>query len=146
GYPSDGMPETGVPGSYGYDGQGKLLAYANDRPSYAPGQVEEVWRKASPAWEWDEGTKTWNRLEDIRDAVRVQDVDGNWYWVEWDPVAGGPRDWDMGHLPDHEYRKLRDRYLSGDVDVDTFLAEYHNPDRYGVQDPGRNRAHMDETP
>lgn len=144
GYP-DGMPEHGEPGSYGYDEHGNLLPYANNRPEYAPGQVEEVWKRASPAWE-KAPDGTWHRVEGVRDAVEVRDINGNKYWIDWDPEAGGPRNWDMGHLRGREYRRLRERYLAGGLSKDEFLERYWNPDNYSVQDPVRNRSHVDELP
>ena len=38
-----GMPARGEPNSYGYDENGDLLPYANERPQYTKEQIEEVW-------------------------------------------------------------------------------------------------------
>lgn len=73
------------------------------------------------------------------------DADGNnWRLIEWGP--GEPRQevWDMGQLPDREYAKLRDRYLSGEITLEEFRSRYQNPANYSVQDPSRNRSHVDE--
>lgn len=50
----------------------------------------------------------------------------------------------MGHMPDKKYSDLRDRYLSGKITEEDFLAEYRDADNYRVEDPARNRSHVDE--
>ena len=37
------MPARGESNSYGYDKNGDLLLYANERPQYTKEQIEEVW-------------------------------------------------------------------------------------------------------
>jgi hypothetical protein len=134
GFPAPGtMPDHGVPGSFGYDEHGALMEYANYRPEYDPGQVEAVW-DAAPK-HIDESGKSY---------VEVFDVDGLPQRVYWEP--GQPRKdlWDMGHVQGEEYRDLRRRYLEHEIPQEQFLAEYRDPDRYGVAHPGRNRSHIDE--
>ena len=73
------------------------------------------------------------------------DAKGNkWRKVEWHP--GEPRDgvWDMGHISDAKYSELRDEYLSGVIDKQQFLSRYRNAKNYRVEDPMRNRSHIDE--
>jgi hypothetical protein len=133
GYPDpDGLPETGEPGSYGYDSDGKLMPYANHRPDYASDQVEAVWAAAEKHGDGD----------DV--YVLVKDMEDNDVQVRWNP--GEPRDdlWHMGHRHGMEYRNLLDRYLSHQIDLDEFLTEYRKPENYEVQHPGRNMSHMDE--
>lgn len=128
--PTGKLPDTGKPNSYGYDNKGNRLPYANSRPSYGKGQVDEVWENA----------------KDANGDVWVLDKDGNRVKIEWHP--GQPRRdvWDMGHLPEQEYRKLRDEYLSGKISKEEFLRRYRDPDNYEVAYPGRNRSHVDEAP
>ncbi len=123
------LPKKGEPGSYGYDKDGNLLPYANSRPDYGPTQVDDVWKNAP---------------RDANGDVWVRDRDGNLVKVEWEP--GDPRKgkWDMGHVPDHEYRDLLDDYLSGKISKEKFLEEYRDPDNYRVEHPGRNQSHVDE--
>lgn len=126
--PTGDLPETGKPNSYGYDGDGARMPYANNRPGYGPDQVDDVWRKAL-----DEDGDVW-----------VRNKDGDLVKIDWEP--GQPRRdvWDMGHRPGAEYRDLRDDYLSGKISKEEYLARYRNPDNYAPEHPGRNRSGVDE--
>ena len=128
--PTGHLPTTGKPHSYGYDASGRRLPYANSRPGYGKGQVDEVWDNA----------------KDANGDVWVLDKDGNRVKIDWQPGQPQKDVWDMGHVRGEEYRKLRDEYLSGKIDKDEFLRRYRNPDNYEVADPGRNRSHVDEAP
>ena len=142
--PKAGLPATGKPGSYSYDKNGNRLPYANSRPDYADGQVEAVWenskRKTAGFETNTDGTLFYYDVDD----VVVQDIDGNWYKVEWDPNQPGARPWDMGHTKEAKYSKLLDDYLSGRISEQEFLEEYHNPKNYQVEDPLRNQSHVGE--
>lgn len=134
------LPATGEPNSFGYDANGDRLPYANNRPEYGPDQVREVWEAA----------------QDRNGRVFVTNVEGKRVEVFWDPgepatatSPGRPAGtragvWDMGHAPGFEYRRLRERYLSGEMTLDEFLEEYRDPSSYRVEDPSRNRSHVDE--
>lgn len=126
--PKGPLPETGTPNSPGYDASGKRMPYANHRPSYGPGQVEQVWENAKN----DKG------------EVWVPDKDGNPTKIEWQP--GQPRRgvWDMGHLPGKEYWRLREDYLTKRITKEEFLRQYQDPNNYRVEDPSRNRSHVEE--
>lgn len=128
--PTGKLPEKGKPNSYGYDKNGDRLPYANSRPSYGRGQVDEVWENA----------------KDANGDVWVLDKDGNRVKIEWQPGQPQRDVWDMGHLPEQEYRKLRDEYLSGKISKEEFLRRYRDADNYEVAHPGRNRSHVDEAP
>ncbi|MGL5443930.1 MAG: GH-E family nuclease [[Mycobacterium] stephanolepidis] len=52
----------------------------------------------------------------------------------------------MGHVGGSEYRDLKQDYLRGDLTYDEFLEIYRDPENYRVQDPYRNRSHIDEGP
>lgn len=153
-----GMPARGEPNSYGYDENGDLLPYANERPQYTKEQIEEVWTNSrnDQLEAIREGTldlpepgadQMWVRaLDDAADGPDIHvDAKGNrWRKVEWHP--GQPRDgvWDMGHISEAKYSDLRDRYLSGKISKDKFLEEFRKADNYRVEDPLRNRSHIDE--
>ncbi|ADQ66013.1 hypothetical protein Hbor_04090 [Halogeometricum borinquense DSM 11551] len=102
-------------------GEEKDKPYANNRPDYADGQVEAVWEQA-------------------------KDEDGNVYdpntgeRLEWD--RGEPREgqWDMGHKPRREYRKLHQKYISGLISKEEFLNRYRDPDNYRPEKPKANRS------
>ncbi|WP_421874641.1 HNH/ENDO VII family nuclease [Mycolicibacterium wolinskyi] len=155
--PTGHLPLQGEPGSFGYDASGDRLPYANSRPDFAPGQVASVWDLSR-----DE------QLFDIRDSrVGLPEPGPNQQWVrlhpdgpigedwiiedghrliEWQP--GDPRKglWDMGHVEGGEYRFLREDYLSGVTTYEEFLETFRDPAQYRVQDPFRNRSHIDEGP
>ena|GEM_PF-1454581 len=154
------MPEKGEPNSYGYDANGDLLPYANHRPDYAPGQVEEVWtnsrnqqiadiKSGKMDLEMPGPNQMWVKTVDDAKQRGIDvdhvDADGaNWRLVEWKPGDARQGNWDMGHMPDKKYSELRDKYLSGKMSTEEFLAEYRNADNYRVEDPARNRSHADE--
>lgn len=128
--PTGKLPTKGKPNSYGYDSKGNRLPYANSRPGYGKGQVDEVWENAKNG----------------NGEVWVRDKDGTWVKIDWKPGDSREGVWDMGHLPGEEYRKLRDQYLSGKIDQEEFLRRYRDADNYEVAHPGRNRSHVDEEP
>ena len=153
------LPLKGEPGSYGYDENGDLLPYSDHRPEYAPGQVEQVWKDSrdQQLLDIEDGEldlprpgpdQMWVKAHPDADPSGLHaDNEGNrWRLIEWRP--GEPRQglWDMGHIPGEEYWKLRNQYLSGEIDLDDFLGDYRNSGFYEVADPSRNRAGVDELP
>ncbi|MBB1585291.1 MAG: HNH/ENDO VII family nuclease [Propionibacterium sp.] len=153
-----GMPARGEPNSYGYDENGDLLPYANERPQYTKEQIEKVWtnsrneqlkqiRNGKLDLPEPGADQMWVRaLDDAADGpdMHVDADGGKWRKVEWRP--GEPRDglWDMGHISKAKYSKLRDQYLSGEIDTKEFLRRYRDSGNYRVEDPMRNRSHIDE--
>lgn len=129
----DHLPPTGEPNSYGYDADGNRLPYANHRPEYAEGQVEEVYKSAREQQIEDivsgrlelpplKEDQLWVRALDDAEGPNVYETPGGdrYRLVEWRP--GEPRKgvWEMGHLPDKEYRRLRHQYLSGEITPEEF--------------------------
>lgn len=153
-----GLPAKGEPNSYGYDGNGDLLPYANERPKYTEKQIEDVWTKSrnDQLEAIRSGTldlpkpgadRMWVRTVD--DAAEGPDVHVDakghkWREVEWKPGQSREGLWDMGHVSDAKYSKLRDKYLSGEISKEEFLEEFRDADNYRVEDPLRNRSHVDE--
>jgi hypothetical protein len=156
--PSTGhLPETGDPGSFGYDGDGNRLPYANHRPDYGPTQVPDVWNQSHDAQlgQIDRGElnlprpgpdQQWVQLHPNGPTGDDWTVQDGHRLIEWQP--GDPRKglWDMGHVEGREYATLRERYLHGDITFEEFIQQYRDPENYGVQDPYRNRSHIDERP
>ena len=107
----------------------KPKPYSNpkNRPKYAEGQVEEVW----------EGSKQ---------------VDGKVYdpntgeELFWDQSRSRAGQWDMGHKPGEEYRKLHSDYMDGTIDKDAFLKEYRDPNNYQCEGCSSNRSGRWEEP
>ena len=156
-----GMAAKGEPNTYGYDANGDLLPYANHRPSYSPNQVEDVWKRSRKAL--DIQMKPGGALQDlpplrhenemwvrVRDDARTEGlVDlgkdrGKWRRIEWHPGDSRTGVWDMGHVQGAKYSDLHDRYMRGDITTEQFLKRYHRVRNYSVEDPGRNRSHVDE--
>lgn len=123
-------PGNDAPPERGKDKDGKKLPYANPkrRPKYADGQVDDVWENAKNA----DG------------EVWVQNRDGDWYEVTWQPGQSRKGVWDMGHVPGEEYRRLHDDYMSHRISKEDFLERYRDADNYRVEDPLRNQSHDDE--
>ena len=153
-----GLPAKGEPNSYGYDGNGDLLPYANERPKYTEKQIEDVWTKSrnDQIKRIENGTldlpepgadRMWVRtVDDAAEGPGVHvDAKGHkWREVEWKPGQSREGLWDMGHVSDAKYSKLRDKYLSGEISKKEFLEEFHDANNYRVEDPLRNRSHVDE--
>ena len=76
--------------------------------------------------------------------IHVDADGGKWRKVEW--RSGEPRDglWDMGHISKAKYSKLRDQYLSGEIDTKEILRRYRDASKNSVEDPIRNRSHIEE--
>ncbi|MFT4263111.1 MAG: HNH/ENDO VII family nuclease [Nocardioides sp.] len=123
-----GLPARGTPNTRGYDAEGNLMPYANNRPSYSKTQVEDVWRQSA-----GDGDSVW-----------VPDKNGDLVEITWKPGESRVGKWDMGHRTGEEYRDLRDDYLNHRITKEEFLREYRKPENYEVQHPGRNRSHVDE--
>ena len=105
----------------------KRKPYSNpkNRPNYGEGQVEEVWETA-------------------------KQPDGNVYdpntgeLLEWDQTKPRRDQWDMGHKPGKEYRKLHKDYMDGKITKEEFLKEFRNPNNYQPEAPSSNRSHQYE--
>ncbi|SMO77407.1 HNH/ENDO VII superfamily nuclease with conserved GHE residues [Chryseobacterium rhizoplanae] len=98
--------------------------YSKSRPSYAKGQVDEVWESAK------------------KDDGKVYDPNTK-EELTWDKAIK-PRPWDMGHLPGHEYRTLHEKYMSGKITKEEFLREYKNAKNYQPESKSANRSHKYE--
>lgn len=127
--PTGKLPPKGRPNSYGYDKFGNRLPYANNRPSLPKKVVNTVWNRA---------------LKEGGGKVYVRNRAGDWVEVVWKPGMKRKDVWDMGHIKGKEYRTLRDQYLSGKISKEEFLKRFRDPDNYRVENPGRNRSHVDE--
>ncbi|WP_338052982.1 GH-E family nuclease [Rathayibacter iranicus] len=145
-YPTGRLPKRGVPNSFGYDSDGVRLPYANSRPAYAPGQVKRVWRETRKKQVSDirAGRPEAPPRCPKRHQLWVKDKSGDWKLIEWRPEQPRAGLWDMGHLPTAKYAKLRNQYLNHEITKEKFLEEYHKAENYQVEDPGRNRSHIDE--
>lgn len=66
--------------------------------------------------------------------------------LTWDRSRSRSGQWDMGHIPGKEYRKLHNDYTSGKITREQFLREYNNPLNYRPEAPGSNRSHAHEEP
>src|SRR3989338_2851283 len=104
---------------------GATKPYTTSRPSYGKNQVEEVWENAKHS-------------------------DGNVYdpntgeIIHWDRSKPRNGQWDMGHKKNHEYRTLKQDYLSGKISKEEFLKEYRDPNNYQPELPKNNRSHKFE--
>ncbi|WP_153848419.1 DUF6443 domain-containing protein [Sphingobacterium paramultivorum] len=93
--------------------------YSKSRPSYGKDQVETVWETAKQK---DGKVYDPNTGEELK----------------WDKTKR--REWDMGHKPGKEYRKLHKDYMDGKITKDEFLKEYKNPDNYQPESKSANRS------
>jgi len=105
----------------------KRYADPKNRPPYGPNQVEDVWESAKDYY------------GDVYDPNTGE-------LLEWDPDMSRAGQWDMGHKPGFEYRKLHQDYMDGKINYDEFMYEYRNPDNYWPESPSANRSHAFEDP
>lgn len=156
-HPTGHLPSQGEPGSFGYDDDGNRLKYANGRPPYGSTQEVDVWNQSRedqllridnqeinlPRPGEDQ---QWTLLHPNGPVGDDWTVENGHRLVDWQ--EGQLRDglWDMGHDGGLEYRKLRELYLNHEIDFDEFMKQYQNHENYSVQDPYRNRSHIDEHP
>ena len=153
----EGLPATGEPNSYGYDENGDRLPYANHRPSYTNKQIKDVWDLSRN--EQIEQIKNgeldlprpgkdeiWVQKKDDAGGpdIHVDSEGGKWAKITWKEGEDREGLWDMGHVPGREYKTLREEYLSHRITEEEFLREFRDPNNYRVQDPSRNRSHVDE--
>ena len=160
----EGLPAKGEPNSYGYDENGNRLPYANHRPSHTNEQIKKTW-DLSRKEQIKQIEKGELKLLDVpddekipgKDEIWVQkkdDAEGpgihfdsegrKWAKITWEEGQDREGLWDMGHVPGREYKNLREEYLSHRITEEEFLREFRDPKNYRVQDPSRNRSHVDE--
>lgn len=156
-HPTGHLDPHGEPGSFGYDDDGNRLRYANGRPPYGSTQEIDVWNQSREDQlqridnqelnlpRPGEGQQ-WTLLHPNGPIGDDWTVENGHRLVDWQ--EGQKRDglWDMGHNGGIEYRKLRELYLNHEIDFDEFMGQYQNHENYSVQDPYRNRSHIDEHP
>jgi len=94
--------------------------YSKGRPSYGKNQVEDVWENAKG-----------------RDG-KVIDPTGK--EITWDKSKPRNGQWDMGHMPKKEYRKLHKDYMDGKISKEDFLKEYKDPKNYRPELVKTNRG------
>jgi hypothetical protein len=98
------------------------------RPEYREGLVNEVWEASKSP------------------DGKVRDPHDSSIELHWDRNRSRYDQWHMGHRPGHEYNKLVDRYVDGQISWDQFIAEYNNPNFYHAEDPIGNMGHGNEAP
>jgi RHS repeat-associated protein len=103
----------------------KPYSNSKNRPNYGDGQVEKVWENAKQS----DGK--------VYDPYTGEEL-------TWDKTKSRQGQWDMGHKPGKEYRKLWSDYMDGKIDLKTFLKEFRNPDNYTPQSVQSNRSHKYE--
>lgn len=154
--PKRPFPPEGVPNSFAYDSDGQRLPYANGgRPPFGETQVADVWdlSRAEQVMGIDNGhinltqpgpDQQWVELHPNKPIGEDWTVENGHRLIEW--RDGEPRTglWDMGHNGGSEYRDSLKEYLSGEKSYAEFIKEYQDANNYRVQDPSRNRSHMDE--
>ena len=153
----EGLPATGEPNSYGYDENGKRLPHANHRPSHPNEQIKDVWdlSREEQLEQIKNGEldlprpgkdEIWVQKKDDAGGpdIHVDSEGGKWAKITWKEGEDREGLWDMGHVPGREYKTLREEYLSHRITEEEFLREFRDPNNYRVQDPSRNRSHVDE--
>ena len=103
----------------------KPKAYANSRPKYAKGQVEEVFENAKK-----------------KNGGKVIDPTGK--EITWDKTRKRAGQWDMGHIPGEKYSEKHRQYMSGEISKSEFLEWYREPLNYRPELPSTNRGHKYE--
>ncbi|GAA4284750.1 hypothetical protein GCM10022261_22810 [Brevibacterium daeguense] len=129
-----------------------------NRPPYLPGQREQVWvnsrnqqleqmRNGEFPPPDSRGMETRIKRGHERemlaeDEMYVLNTSNEYVITKFD--RSGEWKWNMGHLPNQEYRRSKADYLDGDLTFPEFMHEQQGPNRYMVEEPGRNSSHLDE--
>ena len=107
------------------DSGNKTKPYANSRPSFRKGVVEEVW----------ENVKGPDGL--VRDP-NTGDI------INWTPGQSRKGVWDMGHIPEAKYSEMHEAYMNGELTTKEFVDWYNDPANYRPELPSNNRSHKYE--
>ncbi|WP_205027779.1 HNH/ENDO VII family nuclease [Anaerosacchariphilus polymeriproducens] len=99
--------------------------YANSRPSYGKGQVDQVW-------------------ENAKDPVTGKVYDPTGKEITWDKSKPRKGQWDMGHIPGEKYSDMHKLYMDGIISKEEFLKWYRDPANYRPELPSTNRSHLYE--
>ena len=97
----------------------KSKPYTNSRPSYAGGQVEQVWDNA-------------------KDPVTGRVYDPSGVEIKWDTNKSRNGQWDMGHIPGDKYSDMHKLYMNDTISKQEFLNWYKNPNNYRPELPSTN--------
>ena len=108
-----------------YKSNGKPYSDPTNRPKYGKGQIEDVWENA----------------KDADGRVFDKNTGEELFWDKSKSRAG---QWDMGHKPEYKYSEWHKKYMDGDIDYDTFMREYRNPNNYRPESVSANRSHKYE--
>ena len=90
------------------DSGNKTKPYANSRPSFRKGVVEEVWENAKGP----DGL--------VRDP-NTGDI------INWTPGQSRKGVWDMGHIPEAKYSEMHEAYMNGELTTKEFVDWYNDP-------------------
>ena len=107
------------------DSGNKTKPYANSRPSFRKGVVEEVWENAKGP----DGL--------VRDP-NTGDI------INWTPGQSRKGVWDMGHIPEAKYSEIHEAYMNGELTTKEFVDWYNDPANYRPELPSNNRSHKYE--
>ena len=107
------------------DSGNKTKPYANSRPSFRKGVVEEVWENAKGP----DGL--------VRDP-NTGEV------INWTPGESRKGVWDMGHIPQAKYSEMHEAYMNGELTTKEFVDWYNDPANYRPELPSNNRSHKYE--
>ena len=110
-----------------FEGTGNITSkpYANSRPSFRKGVVEEVWNNAKGS----DGL--------VRDPNTLEVID-------WTPGQSRRNVWDMGHVPEAKYSEMHKKYMAGEMTPKEFVDWYNDPRNYRPELPSNNRSHRYE--
>ncbi|MBO0355785.1 hypothetical protein J0656_17335 [Muricauda ruestringensis] len=96
---------------------------SRNRPSFRKGVVDEVWKNAQKG-------KPNGKVYDPNTGELLM----------WDKSKSRNGQWDMGHLPQEKWDKLRQQYIDGDISWEQVLERYNDPKNYRPEAPSSNRS------
>lgn len=118
-------PKAKVAGKDKEGGTTSSKPYANSRPSFRKGVVDEVWENAKGP----DGL--------VRDP-NTGDI------INWNPGESRKGVWDMGHIPEAKYSEMHEAYMNGELTKKEFVDWYNDPNNYRPELPSNNRSHKYE--
>jgi len=95
--------------------------YKDRHPSYGKGQLDRIYDKARQ-----------------RGNGRVICPRSGKELPRYSPIKGERRPWDAGHIPDHEYEDMKDKYMRDEITEPEFESWYRDPRYYRPEHPPAN--------
>ena len=94
---------------------------------------------------WESHSTYRSLPEDYRNGKISEDQFRDGFMNDPSPLPRRDKIWDMGHIKSAKYSDLLEDYLSHAIGLEEFKSQVNDFRNYQVENPLRNRSHVDET-